>query len=102
MFAKRPADVSCDSHPASNRVDFPEGHSCLCHAKRTRVHSQKDHAPSSAAKFPEIRFMRRPCVIERIIDEFDGDRKSTRLNSSHSSISYAVFCLKKKKKTIHE
>src|SRR5689334_24739913 len=27
------------------------------------------------------------------------DRKSTRLNSSHSSISYAVFCLKKKKNT---
>src|SRR5258708_38995922 len=29
----------------------------------------------------------------------DGDRKSTRLNSSHQIISYAVFCLKKKKKT---
>src|SRR5438477_9817182 len=29
-----------------------------------------------------------------------GDRKSTRLNSSHMSISYAVFCLKKKKKQI--
>src|SRR5438270_8490635 len=29
-----------------------------------------------------------------------GDRKSTRLNSSHSQISYAVFCLKKKKKSI--
>src|SRR2546430_3521698 len=29
---------------------------------------------------------------------FTGDRKSTRLNSSHSQISYAVFCLKKKKK----
>src|SRR6266568_9082040 len=29
-----------------------------------------------------------------------ADRKSTRLNSSHSSISYAVFCLKKKKNTI--
>src|SRR5437868_10435852 len=28
-----------------------------------------------------------------------GDRKSTRLNSSHVSISYAVFCLKKKTKT---
>src|SRR5689334_24343427 len=28
------------------------------------------------------------------------DRKSTRLNSSHSSISYAVFCLKKKKQTL--
>src|SRR2546430_4376866 len=29
---------------------------------------------------------------------FSQDRKSTRLNSSHSQISYAVFCLKKKKK----
>src|SRR5690625_5871779 len=30
-----------------------------------------------------------------------GDRKSTRLNSSHVAISYAVFCLKKKKKQMH-
>src|SRR5207245_10833899 len=30
------------------------------------------------------------------------DRKSTRLNSSHGSISYAVFCLKKKKKHINQ
>src|SRR2546427_2038222 len=30
------------------------------------------------------------------------DRKSTRLNSSHSQISYAVFCLKKKKNTQHK
>src|SRR5689334_24511467 len=30
------------------------------------------------------------------------DRKSTRLNSSHSSISYAVFCLKKKKTTVEQ
>src|SRR2546427_9011957 len=34
---------------------------------------------------------------EARVDE--RDRKSTRLNSSHSQISYAVFCLKKKKKT---
>src|SRR5438067_6426360 len=35
---------------------------------------------------------------------FDGalDRKSTRLNSSHVSISYAVFCLKKKKNNLRE
>src|SRR5207245_8127869 len=32
------------------------------------------------------------------LPEFIRDRKSTRLNSSHGSISYAVFCLKKKKK----
>src|SRR3712207_7518704 len=31
-------------------------------------------------------------------DLLDQDRKSTRLNSSHANISYAVFCLKKKKK----
>src|SRR3989449_6168279 len=31
----------------------------------------------------------------------NGDRKSTRLNSSHGYISYAVFCLKKKKKQRH-
>src|SRR5688572_33491607 len=36
------------------------------------------------------RSLRRRCESE--------DRKSTRLNSSHSQISYAVFCLKKKKK----
>src|SRR5699024_11296997 len=35
------------------------------------------------------------CV--NILDEDQRDRKSTRLNSSHVSISYAVFCLKKKK-----
>src|SRR2546421_2428440 len=37
--------------------------------------------------------------IRKVTDGFavDGDRKSTRLNSSHDQISYAVFCLKKKK-----
>src|SRR5205814_2431583 len=35
--------------------------------------------------------------IEREL-QYPGDRKSTRLNSSHLGISYAVFCLKKKKK----
>src|SRR2546430_7146909 len=34
----------------------------------------------------------------RIANRQNRDRKSTRLNSSHSQISYAVFCLKKKKK----
>src|SRR2546430_8330969 len=38
-------------------------------------------------------------VHEEILEHFQArrDRKSTRLNSSHSQISYAVFCLKKKK-----
>src|SRR3712207_7496016 len=41
---------------------------------------------------------------DRAVDEFERwsrlDRKSTRLNSSHANISYAVFCLKKKKKNV--
>src|SRR2546427_3527699 len=45
---------------------------------------------------------RRPKTYRRLPHREEGmkkiDRKSTRLNSSHSQISYAVFCLKKKKK----
>src|SRR5256885_5119332 len=37
-------------------------------------------------------------VFARVKEPFEADRKSTRLNSSHLVISYAVFCLKKKKK----
>src|SRR2546429_7359494 len=38
------------------------------------------------------------------LEPYDGykDRKSTRLNSSHGYISYAVFCLKKKKKNVQQ
>src|SRR5258705_9682971 len=36
-------------------------------------------------------------VPSSVVIELGGDRKSTRLNSSHLGISYAVFCLKKKK-----
>src|SRR3712207_8009214 len=41
-------------------------------------------------------------MVERALEAYDTahglkDRKSTRLNSSHANISYAVFCLKKKK-----
>src|SRR5438445_8142360 len=39
--------------------------------------------------------------MAKAICEVSGDRKSTRLNSSHANISYAVFCLKKKKKNKH-
>src|SRR2546427_8017616 len=37
-------------------------------------------------------------AVHRPVHDREPDRKSTRLNSSHSQISYAVFCLKKKKK----
>src|SRR5207245_4524103 len=40
-------------------------------------------------------------VADAIREAGGTDRKSTRLNSSHGSISYAVFCLKKKKKLLY-
>src|SRR3712207_7412962 len=42
---------------------------------------------------------RRPALIAEV-KKASPDRKSTRLNSSHANISYAVFCLKKKKQNI--
>src|SRR3712207_7670426 len=40
-----------------------------------------------------------PVLVDEVMPH--QDRKSTRLNSSHANISYAVFCLKKKYKSIH-
>src|SRR5256885_13211162 len=42
-------------------------------------------------------FLLRQRAVERLVPHAERDRKSTRLNSSHLVISYAVFCLKKKK-----
>src|SRR5688572_31862214 len=69
--------------------------------------SLHDALPISAHRTPASwASARRVIMGSRIADSSmaprmltDRDRKSTRLNSSHSQISYAVFCLKKKKKT---
>src|SRR3712207_7385279 len=42
-----------------------------------------------------------PCPDHDLLAPGQTDRKSTRLNSSHANISYAVFCLKKKTKYTH-
>src|SRR2546427_2327785 len=56
---------------------------------------------SEAARLrPSTRRMRLDEIPQIAVEVFEhGDRKSTRLNSSHSQISYAVFCLKKKNHT---
>src|SRR2546430_10079543 len=47
---------------------------------------------------PEARFLHHRVIsADGVQGHVGSDRKSTRLNSSHSQISYAVFCLKKKK-----
>src|SRR5256885_11049214 len=49
-----------------------------------------------SASFPIAQLASSP-VWGRVSDRYGRDRKSTRLNSSHLVISYAVFCLKKKR-----
>src|SRR5258708_21122936 len=66
--------------------------------------------PPRSTLFPYTTLFRSVCISDLPISSSDVsriffsamiplDRKSTRLNSSHQIISYAVFCLKKKKKT---
>src|SRR2546422_6228120 len=47
----------------------------------------------------DVHVERRRSPGDLLADVAEADRKSTRLNSSHGYISYAVFCLKKKKRT---
>src|SRR2546422_3313340 len=59
------------------------------------ISARRLRAPSACRRRSDIR----PCPFRDKAAELRGDRdrKSTRLNSSHGYISYAVFCLKKKK-----
>src|SRR5206468_8376896 len=55
------------------------------------------YAPlSSDSRRNRSRSVGRVTIVRRIAERAPRDRKSTRLNSSHDQISYAVFCLKKK------
>src|SRR2546430_12125214 len=59
---------------------------------------REDQHAAERLRLPQLREHRQavePGQVE--IEHHEIDRKSTRLNSSHSQISYAVFCLKKKK-----
>src|SRR2546426_2257230 len=72
----------------------------ICHARpaarqRPRRQRQGHHREGDLAG-------RRYCSVrQHVLRGPGGDRKSTRLNSSHLVISYAVFCLKKKKPIVH-
>src|SRR2546427_8617952 len=65
------------------------------HGQRVFRHPDPGHQPAAGSAG---RGHRDPVHEENEVDADRSDRKSTRLNSSHSQISYAVFCLKKKKK----
>src|SRR5438477_9155143 len=65
---------------------------------RSRPDARPDAAPDAKPDAPPDAA---PLVAQVEIDAGE-DRKSTRLNSSHMSISYAVFCLKKKKNQLNK
>src|SRR5262245_64506649 len=88
---------------------FP--YTTLFRSARTFVGDAHARAAGGGARHAHVHRRGAARVLERVVDEVDdgeldgarvendggGDRKSTRLNSSHLGISYAVFCLKKKK-----
>src|SRR2546430_15670157 len=59
--------------------------------------SLPDALPISCFSRAKTTLFARVCEAVSVVAAESADRKSTRLNSSHSQISYAVFCLKKKK-----
>src|SRR5690606_40161930 len=67
------------------------------HLRDDRFHFHNKTIPGIYTNFISLITYRGKNKHRRIFR--NGDRKSTRLNSSHVKISYAVFCLKKKKKT---
>src|SRR5438874_10658133 len=73
------------------------------HAAMLRIVAELDDVPAAVIRLQKLglgaasHFSHVPDSRERHRKE-NRDRKSTRLNSSHVEISYAVFCLKKKKK----
>src|SRR2546421_7397516 len=64
----------------------------------TASHLSGSRSPTVSVD-PEMPLTYAWCVCRQPERRVGEDRKSTRLNSSHDQISYAVFCLKKKKKT---
>src|SRR2546429_3280495 len=76
-----------ERHPSEDRgLGLADGlHASCPEHRRPRKHCSSSRGPE------------RPVPGSSAADR-EGDRKSTRLNSSHGYISYAVFCLKKKKR----
>src|SRR3712207_7632076 len=68
-------------------------------APRARRRRRGDHAVERSSVRDDVEA--RACAAHGVHRRPQSDRKSTRLNSSHANISYAVFCLKKKKNKTH-
>src|SRR3712207_7202594 len=75
---------------------FP--YTTLFRSLSANARSSRDHGTASATRAPVAERAPYPRTSSDAATSIErSDRKSTRLNSSHANISYAVFCLKKKK-----
>src|SRR2546422_7957315 len=92
---RRPPRSTLFPYTTLFRSPFVERREVLCEVRHEDV--QQGVAVVVAHRHPHAG-LRRPARVERCARP-ESDRKSTRLNSSHGYISYAVFCLKKKKPT---
>src|SRR5437879_10624111 len=76
-------------------VEVAAGGKDVRHAPRRRAAGARGHEAAAEPADQVVHLLR---GARQPGSQRAGDRKSTRLNSSHRCISYAVFCLKKKKK----
>src|SRR5438034_5330895 len=115
-------DAMRDSGRLKKCARFPDTESAACACRRQRRCSawQCEWKQAVWSRRAAIGQERRPPPVDplqkkrkvssrdgihagkRLAKYHESDRKSTRLNSSHTVISYAVFCLKKKKQTIRK
>src|SRR2546421_9745930 len=88
LMIRRPPRSTLFPYTTLFRSADPEG---CAHARGRRPDPRRGRPPHGRPQAP--------ARAGEVVHEVAEDRKSTRLNSSHDQISYAVFCLKKKKKT---
>src|SRR5690606_41665502 len=93
--------------PPTSSTPFPYTtlfRSLLRRARRQAYHAERAAHPQDRPRSPTDRLAAAAVLERRLADQLEDlaqrlageDRKSTRLNSSHVKISYAVFCFKKK------
>ena len=71
MFQFRASDGSPDFHPVANGGNLAKWNPRLCHPEGPGIHAQKDDSLFPAAKPAQIKFMGRPCIIQRVVDVAD-------------------------------
>src|SRR2546429_429703 len=87
-------------HTGAHKINNAVGQALLARRmSKTRIIAETGAGQHGVATATVCALMNLNCVVYMGTEDMRRDRKSTRLNSSHGYISYAVFCLKKKKPT---